>query len=151
MRLISALHNSDKFIETQPSLPYEQQRSNNPAYHPREKGVRSKITIDKCILTPATRLKHRTNTGMRPRFQRIRLIRTASKGSKILAPQQKLACLIHQVKCQRLRPMVTIPCSQRRWRNVVPDRITIRATFCAVTRMKVMRDFLYPLHSHRPG
>src|SRR5437588_12528581 len=99
MRLFSALHNSGEFIETQPSLPNEQQRPNNPANHPCKEGVRGKITIDKCILTLATRLKHRTNTRMWPQFQRIRLIRTAPKGSKILAPHYYLARFIHQVNC----------------------------------------------------
>src|SRR5439155_22584708 len=49
MRLIRALHNSSKFGKTDAFLPYQQQCTDDSAHHPCKKGVRSKITIDKCL------------------------------------------------------------------------------------------------------
>src|SRR5579884_1626005 len=61
VRYFSALRDSGKFVEAQPFLPYEQQCSNHPAYHSGQEGVRSKITIDKCILTLARSMEQGTH------------------------------------------------------------------------------------------
>src|SRR5947209_10283789 len=52
VRLICVLYDSSKFSKAETFLPHQQQRSDDPAHHPREKGVRGKITIDKCLCIP---------------------------------------------------------------------------------------------------
>src|SRR5438874_12598127 len=101
MRLLCMLHNRAELIEAETLLPHQQQRANYSTNHPRQKSVRSKITIDKffSFLTGATCLYYSPNTGMRSKLVWIRL-RTTSKGPKVLASQQRLTCLVHQVHVQ---------------------------------------------------
>src|SRR5437660_7312283 len=46
VRLFRTLHDSRKFIETEPLLSHQQERANHPTHHARKKSISSKITID---------------------------------------------------------------------------------------------------------
>src|SRR5579884_2590072 len=127
MRLLRTLHNRAELVEAETLLPHQQQCANYSANHPGQKGVRSKITTDKffSFLARATCFYHSPNTGMWPRLVRIRLIWAASKSPKVLAPQQCLARLLHEIHIQHSWIVIAIACQQRCRRTIVPDRIAI--------------------------
>src|SRR5579875_2714995 len=141
-------HNQSKLIHSQTFLPNQQQSANHSANLPREKSIRSKITIDKSVLADTFRLEHCSHAGVRPWSQGIALIGTAPESPKSLAPRQFSASGLHQINIQRLRAKVAIPGQQSSRSAIVPDRIAIGTTPGTIAGVEAFGNLLRPAYSY---
>ncbi len=151
MRLIPAGKNLGKPFLLQLSPAHQQQRTNQPAYHPCQKTIRCKIKIDQSCLRAslAARLQHQAHARMARSSALV--ARAATESPKIVFPDQQRTRPIKRRNIQGLRYPIHKAFAQRRRPAIIQHCIAIASGQRAEAGMEIISHLCHPAHRNISG